>query len=208
MKLGCRRKSHKGLVSIVSYIPYDNCVADQISRLKTDCGTDGALQSTSNYLSSLDTTGISVLGGAAEARQFHRFHTEFSILISGLDGCHLSCFKLMIFSFIQTVALIINVFLKFVLRREIWAALPPWRMTNVVVMAASVTISSPHYTQPLTLLDRAAGWRSAARAADKRRKNWVVIKECRAERRSPIFIASLLWDLVLASLDTACNLHN
>ena len=126
-----------------------------------------------------------VLGGAAEARQFHRFHTEFSILISGLDGCHLSCFKLMIFSFIQTVALIINVFLKFVLRREIWAALPPWRMTNVVVMAASVTISSPHYTQPLTLLDRAAGWRSAARAADKRRKNWVVIKECRAgeERR-------------------------
>ena len=94
-----------------------------------------------------------MLGGAAEARQFHRFHTEFSILISGLDGCHLSCFKLMIFSFIQTVALIINVFLKFVLRREIWAALPPWRMTNVVVMAASVTISSPHYTlQPLTLL--------------------------------------------------------
>ena len=171
-----------------------------------------------------------MLGGAAEARQFHRFHTEFSILISGLDGCHLSCFKLMIFSFIQTVALIINVFLKFVLRREIWAALPPWRMTNVVVMAASVTISSPHYTQPLTLLDRAAGWRSAARAADKRRKNWVVIKECRAgeqrrgeeekklwtavsewprwQRRSPIFIASLLWDLVLASLDTACNLHN
>ena len=52
----------------------------------------------------------------------------------------------MIFSFIQTVALIINAFLKFVLRREIWAALPPRRMTNVVVMAASVTILSPHYT--------------------------------------------------------------
>ena len=105
--------------------------------------TDGSFHSTSNYLSSLDTTGISVLGGPAEARQFH---TEFSILISGLDGCHLSCFKLMIFSFIQTVALIINAFLKFVLRREIWAALSPWRMTNVVVMAASVTILSPHYT--------------------------------------------------------------
>ena len=58
----------------------------------------------------------------------------------------MSCFKLMIFSFIQTVALIINAFLKFVLRREIWAALSPWRMTNVVVMAASVTILSPHYT--------------------------------------------------------------